>query len=399
MRKFKYTFIEEGLVKSGTIETDNKEEAYSQLLDKGITPIKISYSFSLFKRKKKKIPLLKLYPIFKQIETYLNSGRDLLFSIEAIMNSTENKDLKILLEHIHTGLSEGDTLYYAMKTSHIELPNEYLEMIFSAEKSSRLTQVLNDINESIKNKDELDKKIKKALNYPIFMLIASFSILGVIVTSVIPKLAVAFEDNDKSLPPATEFLIQASEFLSANFEFLFLIIVAMAYAIAIFYQKNNNFKVTLDYLILRAPILKELSIYYNISKWSNTLSQLVSSGLEFNESLKVSNEVLTNHKIKQDLSQIPLKISQGETFTEELDKINYLPAMFMNLIKSSQGNGNIESNLNDIKDYYQKEFEFHLDKYSSYIGPILTVFISGIILFIVFSIMTPIFEMNNIVSM
>ena len=401
---FKYTgYTSNGLKIKAQIEASNIEEAKLKLKSKSIlyTSIKEYQNFNFLKINFKRINSISqitLSNISRDLSIYLNSGISLIQAIDLLKQRYQNnKILGSFFEVISTYLYEGKTFNQALEIQTvIKLPEFYKQSIKISEESGLLNIVLMEMSIFFKEQSKIKNQIKQALAYPLFILIISFFMVGFMLSFVVPKITGIFTQLNQELPTSTKIVIYFGDFFQNNY---YIIIILCSVSIAFFMfllKKSNKFKFIFDKFCLKIPFFSKLIEQSELSRFAYMNSILIKSGIPIVQAINLSANILKNEVIKKVFIEASKNIVEGKKLSILLanNKIYKIDEAFIHSISIGEDTSKLSQVLDNLSIIYNESNKDKTTIIMSLLEPIFMLIVGGIIGFIVFAMLLPIFSMN-----
>ncbi len=401
---FKYIgYNSNGLKIKAQIEASNLEEAKLKLKSKSIlyTSIKEHQNFIFFKfnfKRIKSINQITLSNISRDLSIYLNSGISLIQAIDLLKQRYQNnKILESFFEVISTYLYEGKTFNQALEIQTvIKLPEFYKQSIKISEDSGLLNVVLIEMSIFLKEQSKIKNQITQALAYPLFILIISFFMVGFMLSFVVPKITGIFTQLNQELPTSTKIVIYFGDFFQNNY---YIIIILCSISIAIFMfllKKSNKFKFIFDNFCLKMPFFSKMIEQSELSRFSYMNSILIKSGVPIVQAINLSANILKNEVIKKVFIEASKNIVEGKKLSILLtnNQIYKIDEAFIHSISIGEDTSKLSQVLDNLATIYNESNKDKTTIIMSLLEPIFMLIVGGIIGFIVFAMLLPIFSMN-----
>lgn len=394
---FKYKAVtESGEIVEGTFEGENSQEVLSMLRGNNCLPI------SIVETKKDKIETNKIFSSLvnkkdlaiycRQFYTMLDSGISIIDSLDILEKQTENKTLKGATGHVYEDVQKGMTLSKAMKNYEKAFPDLLVNMVEAGEVSGTLDNIMERMAVHYEKENNIENKVKTAFTYPIILIIISVAVVIFLLTAVMPTFIVMFESSGNVLPGPTRLLLNMSNRLKnywfVYIMFLFLVILGINY-----YKKTDSGKYYIDSIKIKFPGIKKTNIKIITSRFTRTLSTLLSSGIPLIEAIDVVSRVVNNEVVRKGLEGSIEEIQRGDSLSRTIKKIGIFPPMVYSMINVGEESGSLDEILLRTADFYDEEVEVSLDRMTTMLEPILIVIMAIIVGFIVIAMAMPMFEM------
>ncbi len=331
----------------------------------------------------------------RQLATLLKANIPLVDTLSAVKDQIENPNLKEALTEIRNQVNEGKPLFKSMAKYPKFFSKIYIYMCEAGEKSGTLDSILMRLAEFAEAQDELNKKIKSAMLYPVIMLIFTFGMLIGLFVYVIPKITTIFEQADMKLPWYSEAIIGFSDILV---NYWYIIIVVFGSIIFLFrtWKKTDKGSRQWDKISLKLPVTGELARMVAVSRFTRTLSTLLNGGVPMLEALDIVKNVVNNYVLSSAIENARDNISEGETIAKPLQQSKQIPPLVIHMINIGEKTGELENMLSHVSDSYDFQVKTKISGLTSLLEPMLIVVMGVVIGIIVVAIMIPIFEMSNL---
>ena len=331
----------------------------------------------------------------RQLATLLRAKIQVVEAFSALVDQTENPNLKITLSEIRQKVNEGSSLAKALSDYPKIFDNVYVNMVDAGETSGTLDIVLLRLAEFTESQLALRNKIKGAMTYPIIMMVAGGTMIGIIFMFVIPKITKIFITQKRSLPLQTQICVWISNFL-LNYWWMVIIGSFGLYTIINKYIKTEKGRAQYDTLVLKLPIIAEIVTMINVSRFCSTLATLLQSGVPILASMKIVSNLVSNVHMKKAVDEARTSISEGASITGPLIKSELFPPMVTHMIKLGEKSGELEPMLKIVSENYEDQVNTKLSGLTSVLEPIMMVGMGIVVAFILFSVVVPLMELNTI---
>ena len=332
----------------------------------------------------------------RQLATLLQAGVPMVDSLTALIEQTENKALKRILSKIKTEVNEGISLGDSM-AKHKPFDHIFVNMVRAGESSGTLDVVLERLADFKEGQAKIQGEIIGSLMYPMIMVFVGIINISVLFTVVVPRITKIFEHAKVQLPLQTRMLMFMS---SAVRDYWWLIIIVLGAAIFLFmrWRGSKRGRAQWDTLVLKVPVVGSLVRMIAVSRFARTLGTLLSSGVSLLTSLDIVKNVVANTRIQHAIEVAAEAIRQGEDIAAPLKRSGEFPPMVIHMIAIGEKSGQLEGMLNRVAVAYEQRVDVRLKGLMSLLSPLLILGMGGAVGFIVFSILTPILQMNTLVK-
>ncbi len=330
----------------------------------------------------------------RYLAVMLKSGLTIIEALEIAVDSAQGR-LKKIIRGILEAVKSGYSFAFALERYPKVFSKLFTNAVYAGETSGTLDESLERVADQMDKEREIFTKIKGAMVYPMIILAASFA-LGVGMTFwVLPKITPLFEGLNVDLPITTQLLMKFSSFVQDyGFWFFGASLTFIVFLVWLF--KQSFFRPFTHLIIIRIPVISRVTKNANISRFTRSLSVLLKSGLNIYEALKIVTEMTNNHYYKRVLLKASESTSKGAKLSSDLARHRDLfPIMTTKMIRVGEESGKLEETLAYLADFYEKEVDDSLKTLSTYIEPVLLMFIGLIVAFMALSIITPIYSITS----
>ena len=384
-----------------TRQTAVSVSSASQEVERGKSAAPTSSSSSIWKMEfgtKKAKTVMKNADVLlftSELADLIEAGMTLGQALQALANQGEEGSAqkyvaKDLCERIVSGESFSDACSHHPKT----FPPLYSNMIRAGEASGAMVEVLHRLVEHYERYDNMYGKIRGAMVYPMFVL--GFGVVAVIVTLVfiIPRFESVFAKSGKALPAITQSLISMSNFL-IQYGWLLLILIVMG---AMWFRKwmqTEAGRAKVDSWKLKMPLVKGIVAAGAYSSLSYTLMTLLRNGVNVLSALRICEETCGNAVIAEALATARKRVTDGTSISGPLASSGVFPRLMTDMLAIGEQSGDLPSSLEHIGKRYQKDMDRNIAAFTSALGPILIVLITGVVGWVAGAIMSAVMNMSN----
>lgn len=402
MANYKYTALDSnGKKKSGTIEANSPDQATNLLKNEGLMVTSIDEAGALDKEISlggaKKLSPRDLSVFCRQFVGILNAGVTIINALEMLYDQAEHPTLKKSLYNVKLAVQKGETLAGAMAEEGKTFPDIMISMVAAGEASGNMEVAFDRLATQFEKSARLNAMVKKAMIYPVAIVIVAIGVVIIMMTVVVPKFTVMFAGMGTELPLPTRIVAAMSDFLITKWYVLVAVVVVVVVAFKI-YQSSDVGKHQLAYLLMKAPLFGNLTIKSACAGLARTLSTLMASGLSLIESLDITAQTMKNILIRESLLEAKDEVSKGVNLSAPLVEAGIFPTMICQMIRIGEETGNLESMLDRLADYYDEEVENATQALSAAMEPAIIVVLAVLVGGIVAAVYSPILTMYSAVE-
>ncbi len=399
------TFVWEGVNKKGAkIKGETRSTtlalARAELRRQGINPTRLKKKAEpLFggKAKKKKITANDIAVFSRQMATMMSSGVPLVQSFDIIGKGHENPAMQDLIMTIKADVESGNNLADSLARHPRYFDPLYCSLVNAGEQAGILDTLLDKIATYKEKTEAIKSKIKKAMFYPIAVIVVSFIVTAILLIFVIPQFQEMFSNFGADLPAMTLMVIGLSQIFQDWWWAIFGGIGIALYAFFEVKQRSESFRNALDRLVLKLPIFGPLLQKAAIARFARTLSTMFAAGVPLVEAMGTVAGAAGNYVYKTAILQMRDDISTGSQLNLSMRNTNLFPNMVVQMVAIGEEAGSIDSMLGKVADFYEQEVDDAVDGLSSLLEPLIMAFLGVVIGGLVIAMYLPIFKMGEVV--
>jgi Type II secretory pathway, component PulF len=396
--KFNYIAVtKSGFRVNGSVESTSENEVLRMIKSNGYLPVSIERdieSEAKFEILSKKVKKKDLAVFCRQFYTMLDAGINIVNSLDILSAQTENKTLKKAISDVAENVQKGVTLSEAMKMHPKVFPTILINMVEAGEVSGNLDTILERMAVHFEKENKTENKVRSSMVYPIVLMIVSVVVVIFMLIFILPTFVGMFEGSDTPLPLPTQILIGLSELLQ-SYWYIFIGIIALLVFGITSYINSENGRRLYDGMKLKLPIIKGTTAKIVTSRFTRTLSTLMSSGIPLLRSMEVVSRVVNNKVVEDKLISGIEDIRRGVPLSRMIKDIEIFPPMVDSMVKIGEESGALDDILLKTADFYDEEVDVALTRLTSMLEPLMIVFMALIIGFIVIAMYLPMFEVIN----
>ncbi len=398
--EFKYKIkTQAGESRQGIIEANTRQDAINALQSKGFYVIDIIESEKIKRGLKREIHIEFLEKISKkdiaiftrQLAMMTKANVPLSEGLQALSEQTKKKKFKKQILSIREEISRGRLLSQALSKFPKTFSTLYINLIASGETIGKLADSLFFLADYLDKEIKLRSEIKSALIYPIFVLIFAI-VAGIIaIVRIIPEITEAFVGME--LPLLTRILISFSNFLIAYGILILLSLILFFSLLSILLKTDKGTKIKAS-IFLSLPIFGPFLKKICITRFVQSLSVLIASGVPIIKSLRISSKTTDNIIYEKMIIESSNNIGRGGLLSAYFKQHpNYFPVIFTQTLSIGEKAGQMSQSLTDIDEYYQREVEVTAKNFMELLSPIIMIFLGIGVGILMLAIWTPMFEM------
>jgi type IV pilus assembly protein PilC len=333
----------------------------------------------------------------RQLSTMLRAGVPLLQCFDIVGRGAANPALGRLLADIRSDVETGTSLNQAFRKYPLYFDALFCNLVAAGEQAGILETLLDRLATYQEKTIAIKAKIKKALFYPIMIVFVAILVTAIIMVFVIPSFKSVFSSFGADLPAPTLIVIAMSDFFVKYWWALLFGTLGAGYFLYQSWRRSPRVQVAVDRLLLRPPVIGPLLQKAAIARWTRTLSTTFAAGVPLVEALDSVGPAAGNAVYKEATRQIQSEVNIGTTLAQAMQNSGVFPNMAVQMTSIGEEAGALDSMLNKVADYFEREVDDTVDALSSMLEPMIMVVLGVIIGSIVVAIYLPIFKLGQVV--
>ena len=398
----------EGNRKEGEIRADSLDNAIQKLSSNGQMVISLKEVDDTFdflgpfldeiqlsiEKAKNRIPLSNIVFFTRQLATMFSAGLTLERAIQSLGAEEKHRKFKKVLTSVSDNIRKGLNLSESLARHPGVFNTLFVAMVKAGEVSGNLNEILDELSSYLENLDDTRRKVKSAMNYPIFMILFLIGMLMVMLLVIIPKFSQVYSQLGAGLPVATKKMIDFSNWFVQNVGFLsFLVFVLFSTVWLI--SKTQKGGYSLDTIILKIPVFGTLSEQSILNKFCKTFGILIGAGVPVLETTALLRKVVDNKVYEKAIDDASDLIRDGYNISTALRRTEVFPSILLQLASTGEDTGELDDLLDRAADYYQKQVDALVERMTTLIEPLLILMVGAVIALMVVLTYLPVFHLGS----
>ncbi|MEC8376138.1 MAG: type II secretion system F family protein [Pseudomonadota bacterium] len=408
MPQFKYAGkTAQGGAQNGVIEAASAQAAAQALLSQNVVPTSITETkrgnaasseglsaISLFEQK---VGIDELIIFARQMYSLLKAGIPIIRAIKGLSENASHKRFQEILKDIADQLEQGRNLSAAMAKYEKIFTRLTISVVVVGENTGKLDDVFLQLALYFEREQETRKRIKSALRYPTFVIIALVIAMFILNLFVVPVFTQMFERFNTELPIMTRVLIATSDFF-VNYWWLLLIGIVGAIVLVKQYVNSEVGRLKWDRIKLKLPVVGSIIERSLLSRYSRSFSMILRAGVPLTAGLSLTADAVDNAFMQQRIREMRQGIEKGESLLRVSKNSELFSTLVLQMVAVGEETGRLEPLLEESADYYEREVDFDLKSLTAKIEPILIGFVAVMVLILALGIFTPMWNMMSAVK-
>jgi type IV pilus assembly protein PilC len=398
MPSYNYKAINElGRKVRGSIMADNEVDLENRLKQMDLDLIdfkteKDGEGFFELKLTSGKVKMKDLIMMCLHVEQLDRAGVPVHEALSDVRDSTDSPILKDVLADVYEQVRSGVVLSKALAKHPTIFNDVFVGLIAAGEETGNLSESFNQIADYLKWTNDLKRKVKKAVRYPIALLLLMIIVISILMIFVVPKLIDFITSQGFDIPAHTQALIWTSRVFE-NYWFIVLGFPGFALMMLFsLYRLSESFAYIIDDIILHLPIIGPTVRKINLARFTHFFSVMFKSGIDIITSLNSARNVVSNKVLRHSIGTVIKGVTDGSSLTQSLQKSNQFPNLVVRMFKVGEDSGNMNETLENVNFFYSREVNDSVDSMVGFIQPALTLFMGVLVFWVISAVFGPLYQ-------
>ncbi|MDE1195163.1 MAG: type II secretion system F family protein [Pseudomonas sp.] len=382
---------------NGELNGHNPALVKAQLRKQGINPTKVRKKGVSIFGAGKRIKPLDIAFFSRQMATMMKAGVPLLQSFDIISEGSENPRMRKLVDDVKQSVASGHSLATSLRQKPEYFDDLYCNLVDAGEQAGALESLLDRVATYKEKTESLKSKIKKAMSYPIAVVVVAFIVTAILLIKVVPQFQSIFEGFGAELPAFTLMVIHLSEFVQEDWYIVVGAMVALFFGFKRAYKTSGKFRDWLDRALLKIPVIGPLLYKSAVARYARTLSTTFSAGVPLVDALDSVAGATGNIIFKNAVNKIKQDVSTGMQLNFSMRTTGVFPTLAVQMTAIGEESGALDSMLDKVATYYEDEVDNMVDSLTSLMEPLIMAFLGVIVGGLVIAMYLPIFKLGSVV--
>lgn len=334
----------------------------------------------------------------RQMATMMKSGVPIVSALDIIASGHKNPRMKKLVDTIRTDIEGGSSMYEAVSKHPVQFDELYRNLVRAGEGAGVLETVLDTVATYKENIEALKGKIKKALFYPIMVVVVAMVVSGIMLVFVVPQFEDVFKSFGAELPAFTQMVVNLSRFMVSWWWLMLLVAIGTAVGLVMAYKRSPKMQHAMDRFVLKVPVIGQIMHNSAIARFSRTTAVTFKAGVPLVEALGIVAGATGNTVYEEAVLRMRDDVSVGYPVNMSMKQTNLFPHMVIQMTGIGEEAGALDAMLFKVAEYYEQEVNNSVDALSSLLEPMIMVFIGTIVGGMVIAMYLPIFKLGAVVG-
>jgi type IV pilus assembly protein PilC len=378
-----------------TVQADTEAAAYKLLIDQGYTPSKITeqgMSLSPLSALKNRVSTKDKVVFSRQLATLIGAGLPLAQSLATVVDQTENRKMKSVVQDILTLVEGGKSLGESFSKHPDVFDTVFIALVQAGETSGTLDKALERIATQKEKDAEMMSKIKGAMIYPAIVLTVIVGVMIFMLYTIVPQVEKLYKDLNQELPFISQIMVSAAHFLQ-NYWYLALLILGAIGYFGVRYLKTDNGKQAADSVKLNAPVINSLFRKLYMARFARTGESLLATGVPMLDTLDICGRAVNNVYVERSIKHAAEKVKSGKGLAESIENEDYILALVPQMIGIGEKSGRVDEMMGKAATVFENELDAALKAIQTIIEPALMVVLAIAAGGMVAAILLPIYQL------
>jgi len=381
----------------GEVSGTNLALVKSQLRKQGIIPNKVKKKPKPLFGGSKKVTPFEIAMFTRQMATMMKAGVPLVQSFDIVTDGLENQGLRELISAVRNDVASGTSFANSLRRHPKHFDNLYCNLVDSGEKAGALEQMLDRIAMYLEKTEILKKKVKKAMTYPIAVVVVAIVVTAILLVKVVPQFESLFQGFGADLPVFTQFIIGISEWMQKWWFVVLLGIVGSVFLFKEAKKRSLAFSDLVDKYVLKLPVVGEILDKSAVAKFGRVLSTTFASGVPLVDALESVAGATGNAVYRDAVMKIKDDVSSGTQLHASMKTTGVFPVMAVQLTSIGEESGNLDEMLEKVADHYEGVVDDMVDNLTALMEPMIMAVLGVLVGGLIIGMYLPIFQMGQVV--
>ncbi len=382
----------------GEINASSQAMARAQLRQRGITPKTVKRKPKpLFGPRKKPIKPADIAIFTRQLATMMKAGVPLVQSFDIVADGLENPTMRKLVTTIKNDVAGGTGLAVSLSKYPRHFDELFCSLVGAGESAGTLEVMLDRVATYKEKTEALKAKIKKAMTYPIAVIVVALIVTGILLVKVVPQFAETFQSFGSDLPAFTLMVLRLSEFMQSWWLIILGAIIAVVYGVRELRLRSQGFAEGIDKLALKLPVIGGIVHDAVVARFSRTLATTFNAGVPLVEALESTAGAAGNSVYAKAILVIRDDVTTGSTLYQSVKSTGLFPNMLLQMISIGEESGQLDEMLDKVAAFYEEAVDNAVDSLSSLMEPMIMSILGILVGGLMVAMYLPIFMLGSVI--
>lgn len=326
------------------------------------------------------------------MEQMVRSGIPILDGLRDMRDSIDSPRFREVLTVMTEDMEAGNVLSQCMSTHPEAFDRVFVSLIRAGEQSGQLPEVFQNLAETIRWQDELLSQTRRLLMYPAFTLVVVLGVMAALLIFLVPQIAQLFKSMGMALPMQTKILLAVSGFAKDFWLPIIMLPTIVVVTLVITVRRSTKAAYLWDHAKLHIPVIGPIIQKIIMSRFTNTFGLMYRSGITVLDAIRISEDVVGNRVVADGLNRAVQQVASGEGLTDTFHNLGLFPPLVIRMLRVGESTGALDTALANVTYFYNRDVKDAVDKGMKMLGPALTLILGGMIAFVIWAVLGPVYD-------
>jgi len=326
------------------------------------------------------------------MEQMVRSGIPILDGLRDMRDSIDSPRFREVLTVMTEDMEAGNVLSQCMSTHPEAFDRVFVSLIRAGEQSGQLPEVFQNLAETIRWQDELLSQTRRLLMYPAFTLVVVLGVMAALLIFLVPQIAQLFKSMGMALPMQTKVLLAVSGVAKDFWLPIIMLPTVAVITLVITVRRSTKAAYLWDHAKLHIPVIGPIIQKIIMSRFTNTFGLMYRSGITVLDAIRISEDVVGNRVVADGLNRAVQQVASGEGLTDTFNNLGLFPPLVIRMLRVGESTGALDTALANVTYFYNRDVKDAVDKGMKMLGPALTLILGGMIAFVIWAVLGPVYD-------
>jgi type IV pilus assembly protein PilC len=326
------------------------------------------------------------------MEQMVRSGIPIIDGLRDMRDTIDTPRFREVLTVMTEDMEAGNVLSQCMASHPDVFDKVFVSLIRAGEQSGQLPEVFKNLADTIRWQDELISQTRRLLMYPALTLVVVLGVMAALLIFLVPQIAQLFKSMGMELPAQTRALLAVSGFAKDFWLPILVAPIAAIIALMVTVRRSGKAAYMWDYAKLRLPVVGPILQKIILSRFANVFGLMYRSGITVLDAIRISEDVVGNRVVADGLNRAVQQIAAGDGMTESFNNLGLFPPLVIRMLRVGESTGALDVALGNVTYFYNRDVKDSVDKGMKMLGPALTLILGGMIAFVIWAVLGPVYD-------
>jgi type IV pilus assembly protein PilC len=326
------------------------------------------------------------------MEQMVRSGIPIIDGLRDMRDTLDSPRFREVLTIMTEDMEAGNVLSQCMASHPSVFDRVFVNLIRAGEQSGQLPEVFKNLADAIRWQDELISQTRQLLMYPALTLVVVLGVMAALLVFLVPQIAQLFKSMGMTLPLQTKVLLAVSGFATDFWLPILLLPTIAIVTLVVVVRRSSKAAYLWDHAKLRIPVIGPIILKIILSRFANTFGLMYRSGITVLDAIRISEDVVGNRVVADGLNRVVQQVAAGDGLTETFQNLGLFPPLVIRMLRVGENTGALDVALANVTYFYNRDVKDSVDKGMKMLGPALTLILGGLIAFVIWAVLGPVYD-------